>query len=75
MSYKAEIIVEEDPDKVQKCLEPENISRERSSFKIKKSDDKLIISIEAKDAIALRATLNAITQMLAVYHKMKQVGG
>ena len=75
MNYKAEIIVKEDPGKVYECLLPENISRERSTLEIKKSEDKITITIKAKDAVAFRATINSVSQVLAVYHKMKQVGG
>ncbi len=73
MDYTAKIIVKEDPDKIYKCLVPEKISRERSSVKIKKEKGVLVINVEAKDAVALRATLNSISQVLAVYHKTKSI--
>ena len=73
MNYTAEIKVKEDVDNVYKCIVPENITRERSSLILKKSDNELLISIEAKDAVALRATINAVTQVLAVYSKMKEI--
>lgn len=71
MNYKAEIIVKEDPGKAYKCLLPEKISRERSSLSLKKDKESLIISIDAKDAVAFRATMNAVTQALAVHHKTR----
>jgi tRNA threonylcarbamoyladenosine modification (KEOPS) complex Pcc1 subunit len=73
MDYKAEITVSEDPENIQKCLEQEKISRERSSVSLEKEGDDLKIKVEAKDAVALRATMNAITQVLAVYAKSKQL--
>jgi len=71
MDYTAEIIVKEDPDTAYKCLLPEKISRERSTLKLKKEKGALKITVEARDAVALRATLNAVTQVLAVGTKMK----
>ena len=71
MDYKAEIIVKEDPDKAYKCLLPEKISRERSSVSLEKGEESLKIRVEAKDAVAFRATMNAVTQALAVHRKMK----
>lgn len=73
MDYKAEIVIREDPDNIYKCLLPEKISRERSALKIKKGKDGLSISIEAKDAVAFRATINAVMQALAVYSKTKNI--
>lgn len=73
MDYKAEITVKEDPDKIYNCLLPGKISRERSTLNIKKRKGEILISIEARDAVALRATVNAVSQVLAVYHKMKKV--
>ncbi|MBN2111544.1 hypothetical protein JW707_00425 [Candidatus Woesearchaeota archaeon] len=75
MNYKADITVKEDPDKIYKCLLPEKISRERSTFEIKKSKCSITLKIGAKDAVAFRATMNAVLQALAVYSKMKELGG
>jgi len=73
MDYEAEITVREDPDTAYKCLQPEKISRERSTLGIKKSESELTITIKAKDAVPLRATINSVTQVLAVCRKMKDV--
>lgn len=73
MDYKAEITIKEDPEKIFKCLEPEKISRERSTFNIKKSKEQLTVSIDAKDAVAFRASMNALTQITAAYSKMKKI--
>lgn len=75
MDYKAEIIVKEDPDKIYKCLLPGKVTRKRSTLNIKKGRGGLLLSIDAKDAVAFRATLNAVSQVLAVYHKMKKIRG
>jgi len=73
MAYTAEITVDEDPEEIYKCLLPEKISRDRSTLTLKKEKDRLVIKAEAKDAVALRATLNAVTQALAAYSKMKSI--
>lgn len=73
MDYKAEIIIREDPENIQKCILPEKINRERSSLKVKMGKEGLIVEIEAKDAVAFRASMNALTQALAVYAKSKKV--
>lgn len=73
MSYRAEITVSENAGDIEKCLLPEKISRERSTVRAKKEGDKLIIDVEAKDAVAFRATMNAITQLMAVYSKAKEI--
>ena len=73
MNYEAEIIVREDPDTAYKCLLPDKISRERSTLDIRKSESELIITIKAKDAVAMRATINSVTQILAVCRKMKGI--
>jgi tRNA threonylcarbamoyladenosine modification (KEOPS) complex Pcc1 subunit len=73
MDYEAEITVREDPDNAYKCLMPEKISRERSTLDIKKGKSGLIIRISAKDAVAFRATINAVTQVLAVCRKMRDI--
>ncbi len=73
MDYKAEIKVSEDPENVCKCLLPEKISRERSTLSLEKGKGSLKIKVEAKDAVAFRATMNSVTQALAVYSKTKRI--
>ena len=45
--------------------------RANVSYKKKKTD--IIITIDATDAIALRAMVNGITKLLAIEHKMGNV--
>ncbi len=73
MSFSAVIFIDENPDDIQKCLLPENIIRERSNFNATKEGDRLKIEIEANDAVAFRATMNAITQVIAVYSKSREI--
>ena len=73
MKCTAQIAVEGNPQKIYDCLKPESMDFERSSFTIKKGDNNLIIEIKAVDAVAFRATINAVTQLLAVYEKAGKI--
>lgn len=66
MKYSATIRLQYD-DKLYKCLIPEIHERDRASLKLDKVNDELIIGIDAKDAVALRALMNSLTQMLTIY--------
>ena len=68
MKYFAQITVEESGS-LYECLNPEQMDFDRSSFDIKQDGSKVIINIQAKDAVALRATINSFTQLIAVYEK------
>lgn len=71
MNFKANLEIYENPEKLYRCLMPENIKSGRSSFTMKKEKDHLIVNISAKDVASFRAALNSITQLLSVY---KQAG-
>lgn len=74
MNYSAEIRIREEPDKIYDYLLPETESkRDRSNFTLKKGDKEVIIDVKAKDAVAFRATINTITQLLSVFQKVKEV--
>lgn len=73
MKIKARIEVEGDAEKIYKAFKPELIKKERSEYTIKKFKNRVVFDITAKDPVALRATMNAITQMLTVYQKMKGI--
>jgi tRNA threonylcarbamoyladenosine modification (KEOPS) complex Pcc1 subunit len=74
MNYSAEIRIKEEPDKVYYYLLPETESkRDRSNFTLKKGDKEVIIDVQAKDAVAFRATINTITQLLSVFQKVKEI--
>jgi len=70
MNYKAEIKAYGDADRLYKCFQPEIHKGERSNFKLKKEKDCLVFEIGAKDAVALRATMNSIAKLLNVYEKL-----
>ena len=70
MSYSACITAEGDPNKLFDCLKPEIISYDRSSFTIEKTSTGIKFLVESKDPVALRATLNSISQLLKIYHDL-----
>ena len=71
MKYNSKIEVSEGD--VYPCFATESISKERSDFRIKKGKNKVIFEVTAKDAVAFRATMNMITQLLTVYEKVKNI--
>ena len=70
MNYSATINVGGNAEELLECFSPEGIDKERSKYTIKKTKEGVVFEITAKDAVALRATVNMITQMLAVHQKM-----
>lgn len=73
MKYTATIDVQGNPEKLYDCLASETMDYDRSSFKITKKTDGLHVDIEAKDSVALRATLTALTQLFTVYEKVEKI--
>jgi tRNA threonylcarbamoyladenosine modification (KEOPS) complex Pcc1 subunit len=49
------------------------ISKGRAEFKILDSQEEIIFEITAKDAVALRAVMSAITRTLSIYEKAKKI--
>ncbi|MBT3304662.1 hypothetical protein HN592_02085 [Candidatus Woesearchaeota archaeon] len=66
------ITIDENVEELYKAIQPEIRKQLRSTIEIEKTD-KLTFKIEANDAVALRATLNSLTQMLSVFHKVKEI--
>ena len=67
MKCSATVVAEGDSDKIIRCFAPEETKFDRSSFTIEKVDGGVRFNIESNDAVALRATLNTISQLLTVY--------
>jgi len=70
MNYTATIKTKID-EKIIKAFSSEQKTTKRSHYEIKRLKDSIIFSIKAKDATALRATLNSITRLLSVYEQVK----
>ncbi len=73
MIYSAKIRVFKNPSIVYKCFisESKSLKTDRSDYTIKKYQDCVEFNINAKDSVALRATLNSITKLLTVYEKIE----
>lgn len=73
MKLKATIKAYGDPKKIHKCFKPETFNKKRSSFTVTQKENCALFKIEAKDSVALRATLNGITKLLTVYEKTESI--
>ncbi len=75
MNLSAEIIVKEDAHNLEKLFKAEekNFKNQRAGYEIKKEKDKIVFKVRAKDGSALRAVLNSITKLIAVYEKTRGV--
>ena len=73
MRYSLKLVVD-DPqifDLIQSELK--DLEKTRSTTKIKKTKKGLEIEVQARDAVALRASLNSITQLLKVHEKVEMI--
>lgn len=72
MKYSAKIIVRGDEELIKRGFGPEekNIGK-RAKYSIKTKKDKIEFEITAKDAVALKTALNAVTNLLSVIEKTK----
>lgn len=74
MIYSVLLEVKGDAKELYKCFIPERrLKEDRATLKITKLRGKLQFKIEAKDSVALRATINSVTKLLSVYEKMKAI--
>jgi len=75
MKISAEIVMDGDPDNIEKLFlaEEKAFANKRACYEIQKQKDKAIFKVSAQDSIALRAVLNSITKMISVYEKTRAV--
>ncbi|MBD3310587.1 hypothetical protein GF351_05190 [Candidatus Woesearchaeota archaeon] len=73
MRLSASISVTDDAEKVYDCLLPEAKKAGRSEIRLKKEDSRLMVIIEADDAVALRSSVNSVLKLLTVFEKMKGI--
>jgi len=73
MNYELEFKAFGDSKALFECFKPEILKRDRATVDLKEKKDHLLFEIKAKDPIALRATMNSISKLLAVYEKMKKI--
>lgn len=72
---KSTITVKGDPDTLTKLFAAEDheLSNNRARYTIASQEESIRFDIEADDAVALRAVLNAITKTLEVFEKMGNI--
>jgi tRNA threonylcarbamoyladenosine modification (KEOPS) complex Pcc1 subunit len=75
MECSAKIFVKCDAGRLLECLAPEETRFDRSSFKAGEVEGGVEFTVAARDAVALRATLNTISQLLAVFEGAGREGG
>lgn len=77
MDFTAQVIVRGDAEDIFKCIKPElhddSSSFDRASFTVQVKKGELVFDVKAKDSVALRATLNSITQLLTIYEKIENM--
>ncbi len=75
--YTSSIDVKTNPELLLKCLKPELESfkskSDRSSLTFSKTKNKVNFKVEAKDSVALRATLTSLTNLFTVFEKMQNI--
>lgn len=71
---KAIIEITEESNLIYKAVFPEVISSpsDRSNVKFRKSNKKLILSIESEDATAFRASLSSYIRWIKLCYKLKE---
>lgn len=73
MTITAKITVDKNADEIYNCLLPEAQKVKRSELALKKEDGKVIITIEAEDATALRASFTSALKLLTVIEKVRDI--
>jgi tRNA threonylcarbamoyladenosine modification (KEOPS) complex Pcc1 subunit len=73
MKYTAEVTIHEDIANIEKLFasEEKEFANERAKYEIVKGKNALTFKFTATDSTALRAVLNSVAKMLAVYEKTK----
>ena len=69
--YTAKLFAKGDSEKLFECISSAQVDFDRSGFTIKKVENGLEFEVVAKDAVALRATLNTISQSLIIFESVK----
>ncbi|MBN2459536.1 hypothetical protein JXB28_04600 [Candidatus Woesearchaeota archaeon] len=73
MKVSAEIVLEGDAGNIEKLFlaEEKAFANKRACYEVKKHKNNTIFKVSAEDSTALRAVLNSITKMIAVYEQAK----
>ncbi len=74
MKLTAEIFVE-GKNNLFEAFRPEEKQMKRSDYVVEKTKKGVKFSVNANDAVAFRATISTITQLLATHEKMVDING
>jgi len=78
MKFHAQIKVEDKkPARLAKAFSAElgNPRKDRSTLRIQQKKGQVLFSIDAVDAVALRAAADSLIKLLIVYEKMGEISG
>lgn len=75
MELKAQIVVKENSKMLVELFQPEliHLQQERSRVTIVQRANNLIVTIHAKDSVALRSSFNGITKLITVFEKAQEL--
>lgn len=73
MIYTSTILVEDEGKELFGLFKDYKDEADRSSIDIKKEKKGILITIKAKDSVALRASFNSISKLLTTYEKTSAV--
>ena len=73
MKLRASIKAYGNPKDIAACCKPDMDDQKRSNITITEQEDHVVFDVQAEDATALRATVNAITKLLTVYEKAEKI--
>jgi tRNA threonylcarbamoyladenosine modification (KEOPS) complex Pcc1 subunit len=67
--YHATITADKDASALEELFKSEDKNIGRASFSVEKCDEKIIISLQAQDAVALRAVVDSVAKTLIIWEK------
>jgi len=71
--FSALISIDESAQDIEQLFNADNFDAKQSKVLFTKDEKKAKISIESKDIVSFRASLNAITTMLNIYYQSKKI--
>lgn len=69
---KSIIEIDKDIKNIKTLFSTDNFNAKTSKIKLEEKNKKLLIIIESKNIVSLRASLNGITTMLSIYYTTKK---
>ena len=73
MKYNLQLKVYDKDKILYGCFKPESSKKDRSSFTLEHKNNQLIFHIQAKDIIALKATVNGIIKLLEINERVNKI--